>query len=239
MEEAISAIVGSAKVTLIHMKECVSTQTAAKEHIYSLDDSIVIFHTWNQTAGYGRTGPWQSTVGNLAATWSFPADLFSSSSVYLRVSVALLNFFSHYGVVSTIKWPNDIIVDGEKCAGFLCEQLHSGRVLIGIGINIATAPPGTSKVPVLVKHLNPTTQTIDLVGYLTNELLASAAIPNSLALQLYNQMSETIGKQYWHSQYGFLTITGVTESCCLVANITNGKYIVLADIRSLKELLPV
>lgn len=111
-------------------------------------------------------------------------------------------FFEYYGIASTIKWPNDIIVDGEKCAGFLCEQLCPDRVLIGVGINVAVAPPGTSKAPAFAKHLDPSTQTIDLVGYLTNELLAAADIPDSMALELYSQACTTIGRQYQHAQYG-------------------------------------
>ena len=238
MEDAINAIVGTTKVTFIHMEECMSTQTAAKEYTHYSADQIAIFHTWNQVAGYGRTGPWQSTTGNMAATWSFPSHIFSPSSMYLRTSLALLKLFDRYGIISTIKWPNDIVVDGEKCAGFLCEQLNSGRVLIGIGINIATAPQGASRAPTLAKHFDPSTRTIDLVGHLTNELLAAAAIPGSLALQLYSQACITIGKQYWHSQYGLLTVTGVTESCCLVVRVTDGKSTVLADVRSLQELVP-
>ncbi|ESU36779.1 Biotin-(acetyl-CoA-carboxylase) synthetase [Giardia duodenalis] len=239
MERVISVIVGSTKIALVHMEECISTQIVAKEYTYSPNDHIVIFHTWNQTAGYGRTGPWQSAAGNLAATWSFPVHVFSPSSMYLRTSLALLRLFEHYGIASTIKWPNDIIVDGEKCAGFLCEQLCPDRVLIGVGINVAVAPPGTSKAPAFAKHLDPSTQTIDLVGYLTNELLASADIPDSMALELYSQACTTIGRQYQHAQYGPLTVTGVTESCCLVAKIASGKYVVLTDVRSLQDLSPV
>ncbi|EFO63771.1 Hypothetical protein GLP15_2297 [Giardia lamblia P15] len=239
MEKVISTIVGPTKIALVHMEECISTQIVAKEYTYSSNDHIVIFHTWNQTGGYGRTGPWQSAIGNFAATWSFPDYVFSPSSMYLRVSLALLRLFDHYGIAPTIKWPNDIIVDGEKCAGFLCEQLHSDRVLIGIGINVAMAPPGTSRVPAFAKHFDPSTQTIDLVGYLTNDLLAAADIPNSMALELYSQACTTIGRQYRHAQYGLLTVTGVTESCCLVARIASGKYVVLMDVRSLQDLSPV
>jgi BirA family biotin operon repressor/biotin-[acetyl-CoA-carboxylase] ligase len=35
-----------------------------------------------------------------------------------------------------MKWPNDVLVDGEKLAGILCESLSSGRVVAGIGLNI-------------------------------------------------------------------------------------------------------
>jgi len=35
-----------------------------------------------------------------------------------------------------MKWPNDVLVDGGKLAGILCESLPSGRVVAGIGLNI-------------------------------------------------------------------------------------------------------
>ena len=44
----------------------------------------------------------------------------------------------------SLKWPNDVLVDGAKLAGILLgtEELESGRraVVIGIGVNVATAP---------------------------------------------------------------------------------------------------
>jgi len=35
-----------------------------------------------------------------------------------------------------MKWPNDVLVEGGKLAGILCESLPSGRVVAGIGLNI-------------------------------------------------------------------------------------------------------
>jgi BirA family biotin operon repressor/biotin-[acetyl-CoA-carboxylase] ligase len=45
----------------------------------------------------------------------------------------------------TLKWPNDVLLDGAKLAGILleAETLPSGRrVVIGIGVNVAAAPEG-------------------------------------------------------------------------------------------------
>ena len=39
----------------------------------------------------------------------------------------------------TVKWPNDVLVDGKKIAGTLIES-KNGWFLIGIGINVASAP---------------------------------------------------------------------------------------------------
>jgi BirA family biotin operon repressor/biotin-[acetyl-CoA-carboxylase] ligase len=40
----------------------------------------------------------------------------------------------HYGVNLRIKWPNDILYDGKKCAGILCEK-EKENILAGVGIN--------------------------------------------------------------------------------------------------------
>lgn len=34
-----------------------------------------------------------------------------------------------------LKWPNDVLVDGRKICGILCELTPHGRVIVGIGIN--------------------------------------------------------------------------------------------------------
>lgn len=38
-----------------------------------------------------------------------------------------------------LKWPNDLLLDGAKCAGMLLER-EDGNVVLGIGINLASAP---------------------------------------------------------------------------------------------------
>jgi BirA family transcriptional regulator, biotin operon repressor / biotin---[acetyl-CoA-carboxylase] ligase len=39
------------------------------------------------------------------------------------------------GVACDLRWPNDVLVDGKKCAGILV-QLVDGVLIIGIGINV-------------------------------------------------------------------------------------------------------
>ncbi|MBO7720956.1 MAG: hypothetical protein J6T01_00965, partial [Kiritimatiellae bacterium] len=34
-----------------------------------------------------------------------------------------------------VKWPNDVLVDGRKIAGILCER-HGDNVIVGIGVNV-------------------------------------------------------------------------------------------------------
>ena len=38
-----------------------------------------------------------------------------------------------------IKWPNDLLIDGAKCAGILLER-SGNAIVIGIGVNLVSAP---------------------------------------------------------------------------------------------------
>ena len=38
---------------------------------------------------------------------------------------------------ASIKWPNDVVVDGRKLAGILCEVRPDGFVIAGLGINVS------------------------------------------------------------------------------------------------------
>lgn len=46
---------------------------------------------------------------------------------------------------SFIKWPNDILIDGKKACGILCECCnYDDRIIVGIGINVKKAPLDTA-----------------------------------------------------------------------------------------------
>jgi len=97
-----------------------------------------------QTAGRGRLGrAWGdgqgnfmgSTVVHLSSGDPSPATLALVAGVALAKAVAALA----PGVAATLKWPNDLLVDGAKCAGILLER-SGNSVVIGIGVNLVSAP---------------------------------------------------------------------------------------------------
>ena len=117
-----------------------STQTTAQELIAARrvgDHSIVVAAA--QSDGRGRfRRKWVSHHGNLYASFIYAAperDARLSYAVALAVADTLFSF----GITPTIKWPNDILVDGKKISGILIEY-YSRFVIVGIGINIATNP---------------------------------------------------------------------------------------------------
>ncbi len=105
----------------------------------------------DQSAARGRRGrPWSMPAGNFAASLTLqpqgPVD-----QVALRSFVAALALRDAVLAVGcaaerlSLKWPNDVLLDGGKLAGILLESLGDGRggvshLIIGIGVNIAVAP---------------------------------------------------------------------------------------------------
>jgi BirA family biotin operon repressor/biotin-[acetyl-CoA-carboxylase] ligase len=99
-----------------------------------------------QTAGRGRQG----------RSWIAPAGSAMLASVLLRRSAAVAAgvpfaaglalvdaLAAKQGVTAFLKWPNDVLVDGRKLAGILCEvepAASNGELVaiaLGIGVNLA------------------------------------------------------------------------------------------------------
>lgn len=108
------------------------------------------FMAAEQTGGRGRRGrPWSSPRGNLYATLLLqpqePAD-----QVALRSFAAALALrdacvaFTGLPEAFTLKWPNDVLLNGGKLAGILLESAGGGsrvsHLAIGIGVNLISAP---------------------------------------------------------------------------------------------------
>lgn len=98
-----------------------------------------------QTAARGRRGrAWSTPRGNFAATLIMrrtgsPADAALHSFV---ASLALREAFvavTGQADAFSLKWPNDVLLNGGKVAGILLETVGEALV-IGIGVNLAHAP---------------------------------------------------------------------------------------------------
>ena len=104
----------------------------------------------NQTAARGRRGrPWSMPKGNFAATLVIPDNANTTQSA-LRSFVAALALYDSFVAITgrpsafTLKWPNDVLLNGGKVAGILLEGIHHGQsfagIAIGFGVNLAAAP---------------------------------------------------------------------------------------------------
>lgn len=114
-----------------------------------------------QTEGRGRRGRvWDSDAGNLFATLLTttrkpPAEAAQVTFIAALAVADLLDCWAPPSLV-TIKWPNDVVLAGEKAAGVLVESgahVSGGLWLaVGIGVNLIHAPQGTERPATALAH---------------------------------------------------------------------------------------
>jgi BirA family biotin operon repressor/biotin-[acetyl-CoA-carboxylase] ligase len=98
----------------------------------------------NQTAGRGRAGrSWLSRAGGsltFSLAWKFEHGPQQLAGLPLAVGVALAETLARLGVQVQLKWPNDLLKDGDKLAGILIEAQGAAGggtwAVIGIGLNL-------------------------------------------------------------------------------------------------------
>ncbi len=102
----------------------------------------------HQTAGRGRLGRvWEAPAGaNLLLTVLLRPAVVSYRSLACVALAARDACAAVAGVTPDVKWPNDLLVGGAKLAGVLAETDGAGAVAVGIGLNVAWAPPGAASL---------------------------------------------------------------------------------------------
>ena len=127
-----------------HKAETASTNLDAREGVHG-----DVFTADYQTAGRGRLDhKWLSPKGaNLMMSVVLSAEGLEPEQVAtlplvvgLAVVRALRNRTRHCSTSTSdfdyfLKWPNDVLVNGKKIAGILCER-HGDNVIAGIGVNV-------------------------------------------------------------------------------------------------------
>jgi BirA family biotin operon repressor/biotin-[acetyl-CoA-carboxylase] ligase len=134
-----------------HFDTVSSTQDECWARVQSGAPSGTVISADVQTKGRGRQGRvWDNPPGNLAATlaWALaPGDTPGHYSFIVAVALAraVRTVIADPSALS-IKWPNDLLLNGVKCAGILIESPDPKWILIGTGVNIAYAPDGRARI---------------------------------------------------------------------------------------------
>ncbi len=138
-----------------HFEKLPSTNGWAKEHASTFPkEMLTVVSTDWQTEGYGQfRRPWTSPPShNIAVSYCFWTEARRPDLIYVALLLAksASKVLISLGFKPTLKWPNDIMLDGKKVAGTLCETvLFQDEVvaITGIGLNVNTSQPELEGVP--------------------------------------------------------------------------------------------
>ena len=126
-----------------------STNAEAKRLLLSGETHPMLVVAERQTAGRGRMGrefysPAQ-TGAYFSVAYVTDAPLSNAVTLTSAAAVAVMRAVrSLCGIQTSIKWVNDLYLDGRKICGILAESLIGmngdgrGRLIIGIGVNLRT-----------------------------------------------------------------------------------------------------
>lgn len=141
---------------ILRLEETESTNSYAKEHINTLNDKTVV-HALHQTNGRGRLNRSWVDLGDENLFISIvlkPSQAYKNNfpNITQYAGVVLCNVLEKYGTNPKIKWPNDIMIDGErKISGILSESvIENGNIsgiVLGIGVNLNANRKDVDSIP--------------------------------------------------------------------------------------------
>jgi BirA family biotin operon repressor/biotin-[acetyl-CoA-carboxylase] ligase len=209
----------------LHLRTTTSTNDRARELAQAGAPHGTLVTAREQTAGRGRQG----------RTWTAPAGTSLLASLVLRDAPPLLPLAAAVAVAdlagheASIKWPNDVLLDGRKLAGILVEGRPQERwAVLGIGINVAL------RVGELPAELRERAATLDLqpadvdavLGRLLARLEGTLALPPDALLAAWRRRDALLGRPVsWAGGHG--TGAGVDQDGRLLVDQPDGTRIAL------------
>lgn len=136
---------------------CDSTNSALLDAPVAAPDTLQLLACERQLAGRGRRGrswlSWGRGSLTFSVRWQFPAGSASPAGLSLAAGVAVVRGCEALGAQGiTLKWPNDVLLGGNKLGGMLTELATdasgSTAAVIGIGLNLRRNDAVELEVPV-------------------------------------------------------------------------------------------
>ncbi len=131
-------------LSIKYISELDSTSIYAHKHLEELNNFDVISADI-QTAGHGQFERYwyssNSNGGNIYISIIVkPENLNHINELTRFIALVGAKTIKSYGIEPTFKYPNDILINGKKIAGFLAESEFVGQnckgIIIGCGINL-------------------------------------------------------------------------------------------------------
>ncbi len=225
-----------------HYEEIDSTNKQAKMLAGQNAPSRTVVTADRQTAGRGRMGKgFHSPTGGLYMSVLVRPDLplTAMMSITACTAAAVHEALKAFGIVTQIKWVNDLFLNGRKICGILSEGSFNAELLkmdylvIGIGINLHPDPHLPEELKTIVTDIETETGKKINRCQLLAEVLKQMKkyfdeISQRTYLKIYTENSCTLG----HRVRTDTGITGTaerfTEEAGLIIKLDDGTEMVLS-----------
>jgi len=202
----------------VRLESVTSTQEVARD--LPIGSVVVADH---QTAGRGR----------LDRTWEAPPGSALLASFVLQPR-ALLSLAAGVAAAEAcgpevrLKWPNDLLLEDRKLGGILVE-VAKDKAVVGIGINLSSAPPGAARLD------RPRDQ---LLAGLQAAIARWTSASDADIIERWRQLSATIGRRVRVELSG-RTVEGVAQGIdASGALIVDGAAVSAGDVIHLRPQSP-
>jgi BirA family biotin operon repressor/biotin-[acetyl-CoA-carboxylase] ligase len=210
-------MIGSPRV---HHRLTDSTNERAKELAVAGAPHGTLVTADEQTAGRGRQG----------REWTAPPRSAVLMSVVLRELDELLPLAAAIAVAdavqagATIKWPNDVWIDGRKVAGILVEgRPQEGWAVLGIGLNVCTErfPDDLADTATSLRLAGLSRSTEAVLGDVLSSLDEWLGAPRARVLTAWRERDALKGERVrWADGEG--VADGIDDSGALVVETSDG-----------------
>lgn len=129
---------------ILRFKSLESTQDVAIDYAKKGEKEGLVVFAEKQTKGRGRLGRNWFALPFKSLTFSVllrpPISLELSPFLSLFPALACAQALEKLGIKCSLKWPNDILIEGKKAGGILTEMESRGAFIewavVGVGINV-------------------------------------------------------------------------------------------------------
>lgn len=228
------------KLNFTYLEQVNSTNEYAISNMSTFDKrEITVIYTYNQTKGKGQIGKsWFSGEGlNLCfSILYFPEDLNAADyfKVLMRISLSIRSMLKdELGIMTKIKWPNDIYHGDKKLAGILIQnginQKKMTYVLLGIGINVnSTKFPSDLPNPISLKGISKKSYALDgLIISIATGITERFLNPPLELIKPYNLSLYRLGEWSYFEDQDKVSfkgkILGVSNDGCLLIHSDSGR----------------
>jgi BirA family biotin operon repressor/biotin-[acetyl-CoA-carboxylase] ligase len=201
----------------VHWRQTDSTNERARELAAAGALHGTLVTASEQTAGRGRQG----------RAWTAPPGSAVLMSVVLREFSEVLPLAAAVAVCDTlpldasIKWPNDVWVEGRKLAGILVEgRPQGGWAVLGVGLNVGGAPEEVDATSLAAHGVE--TSVEEVLAKFVSALERRLGEDSGSILAAWRERDALLGSQVrWGDGEG--TAAGIDDSGALLVDTRNGR----------------